>query len=220
MFKNVVKKPNIKYTIREIFIVIIGISIAYSMNKCSDNFRDSHLGDKYLTELKNDLDVDTEQLKTNLEGIAKKIELCNRLIPTLNSGDDDNLNLLGMVFQILNYETFDSNDITYRTMINSGDLKLLDNFELKKSIQAHYSKYDRLNNIYAKHQSLTKDYLGNYMINFADYDKVEKGESPFNDELRLKNIIRALLTTLKEKKQMTEKCVESCEHLISTLTKR
>lgn len=88
-------------------------------------------------------------------------------------------------------------------------------FELKSSIQEHYANYNELDNVYARHTSLIQDYLGNYLVNYADYDQIPLGKAPFLDEIKLKNIVRALLTTFDDKKIATQDAVASCDRLIS-----
>ena len=52
------EKTTWNYTLREIIIVIIGITIAFSMNKCADNIKDNKLKKEYLINLKNDVKAD------------------------------------------------------------------------------------------------------------------------------------------------------------------
>ncbi len=65
-------KATWKYTLREIIIVILGITIAFSMNKCADNIKDKKLKKQYLTNLKSDVEADKLQLEKNIEAINKK----------------------------------------------------------------------------------------------------------------------------------------------------
>ena len=60
-------KTTWKYTLREIIIVIIGISIAFSMNKCAENAKDNNLKQQYLINLKSDVEADKIQLRKNIE---------------------------------------------------------------------------------------------------------------------------------------------------------
>lgn len=208
-------KKTWKYTLREIVIVIIGITIAFSMNKCADNLKDNKLKTQYLTNLKSDIEADKIVLKKNVEAINKKLAVCAEIIPVLNSNKTQNMQLLNNIFAIVEYENFSSKSTTYKTLINSGDLKLIDNFELKSAIQEHYANYNELDNVYARHTSLIQDYLGNYLVNYADYDQIPLGKAPFLDEIKLKNIVRALLTTFDDKKIATQDAVASCDRLIS-----
>jgi hypothetical protein len=212
-------KTTWKYTLREIIIVIIGISIAFSMNKCADNVNDNKLRKQYLTNLKSDIEADKLQLTNNVTAINKKLKICAEIIPVLNSNQNPDMQLMNNVFSILKYETFGPKNITYKTLINSGDLKLIDDFELKTSIQQHYSNYEDMSDVYIRHTSLIKDYLGNYLINHADFDQIMEGKPPFLNEIKLKNIVRAMLTTFDEKKIATQEGITSCDVLISALEK-
>ena len=210
-------KTTWKYSLREIIIVIIGITIAFSMNKCADNIKDSNLREEYLTNLKSDVEADKIQLNKNIESIDKKLAVCEQMLPLLNTEAEGKMRLMSLVFKIIDYETFSPKDITYKTLINSGDLKLIDDFKLKAAIQTHYSNYNGIFEAYTKHQSLIKDYLGNYMINNADYDQIGSGKLPFNNEVLLKNIVQALKSSYLEKKIVTEKGVESCDVFIDEI---
>lgn len=210
-------KTTWKYTLREIIIVIIGITIAFSMNKCADNLKDNKLKTQYLTNLKSDVKADKVQLEKNIEAIDKKLKVCSEVIPVLNSEKVQDMRLLNNIMTILKYENFSPKNITYKTLINSGDLKLIDDFKLKTAIQQHYSNYEELLDDYIRHTSLIKDYLGNYMVNHADYDQIPKGKAPFLDEIKLKNIVRALLTTLDEKKAASKLGIASCNTLIEEI---
>nr|WP_298997907.1 DUF6090 family protein [uncultured Allomuricauda sp.] len=211
------ERKNFGYVLREILIVIIGITIAFSMNKCSDSIKNKSVRKEYMINLIGDISTDRDVLKSNLTGIDKKIEICNEMIAILNSESGDNLELFNMVFDVLDYEIFNPESITYNTLINSGDLKLINDFKLKKAIQGHYTNYEYVDDIYQKHLALIRDYLGNYMINNADYDEVTKGKLPFLDKTKLKNIIRALTTTLLEKKEAAQKGIDSCDSVLMVL---
>ncbi|WP_178983616.1 DUF6090 family protein [Winogradskyella helgolandensis] len=206
-----------KYTLREIIIVIIGISIAFSMNKCAENVKDNKLKTQYLTNLKRDVEADKIQLEKNIEAIDKKLVNCAEIIPVLNSETKQDMRLMNNIFAIVKYVNFSPKSVTYKTLINSGDLKLIEDFELKTAIQKHYANYDEMSDDYVRHTSLIKDYLGNYLVNHADYDQIPQGKGPFLDEIKLKNIVRALLTTFDAKKKATQLGVESCDILIAEI---
>ena len=135
----------------------------------------------------------------------------------LNTGKKQGMPLMDKVFTILKYETFSPKNITFKTLINSGDLKLINDFQLKTAIQGHYSNYDAMSDVYTRHTSLIQDYLGNYLINSADYDQLMISKTPFPDEIKLKNIVRALSSTFSDKKIATEKGIVSCDVLMKEI---
>ncbi|MFD1063240.1 DUF6090 family protein [Winogradskyella litorisediminis] len=202
-----------KYTLREIIIVIIGITIAFSMNKCAESRTDAKLKEQYLSNLKSDIEADKLQLTKNAKDLKQKLKICEELIPILNTGKKQGMPLMNSTFELVQYNTFSPQDITYKTLINSGDLKLIDDFDLKTSIQGHYTQYEQLSDVYFRHTSLVRDYMGRYMIENADYDQLFEGNSPFTNEVLLKNIVRALTTTLKDKQVVTKKAIDNCDNL-------
>jgi len=212
-------KATWKYTLREIIIVIIGISIAFSMNKCADNVKNNKLRKEYLINLKSDVEADKVQLEKNIKAINNKLKTCAEIIPILNSDQDPDMRSMNNIFEIVKYENFSLKNITYKTLINSGDLKLIDDFKMKTSIQQHYSNYEEMADVYARHVSLIRDYLGNYLVNYSDYDQIMQRKSPFLDEIKLKNIVRAMLLTFDEKKIATQYNIDNCDVLISEINK-
>jgi hypothetical protein len=187
------------------------------MNKCADNVKDNKLKNEYLTNLRSDVVADKVQLSKNIEVIEDKLKVCSELIPMLNTQKRQGMPLMNNVFSILEYKIFKPKNITYKTLVNSGDLKLINDFKLKTAIQAHYFNYDEIYEISNQHINLIKDHLGNYMINYADYDQLMVGNTPFSDAIKLKNIVRALNTTYKEKKVANEKGMESYDELINII---
>ncbi|WP_458629002.1 hypothetical protein [Winogradskyella sp. PC D3.3] len=135
----------------------------------------------------------------------------------LNSNTEQDMQLMYNIFDIVKYENFSPKSITYKTLINSGNLKLIENFKLKTTIQQHYSNDDEMADVYVRHTSLIKDYLGHYLVNYADYDLIPQGKGPFLDEIKLKNIVRALLTTFDDKKEATNLGIKSCDVLIAEI---
>ena len=72
---------------------------------------------------------------------------------------------------------------------------------------------------YIRQESIVRDYLGNYLINHADYDNIPQGKSPFTNMKLLKNIVQSMRGSFMLKVEATEKGIESCDSLVSTISK-
>jgi len=210
-------KKKLTYAFGEILIVIIGISLAFSMNKCADDSINETQKKQYLTNLKQDIEEDKADLESNLKQINQKIELSTNLIPLLNSNDPEKHVKLRGLYNIAQLTNFTPKDFTYQALVNSGDLKLIDNFELKKAIEKHYSKYKTISKAYERQETINKDYLGNYFIYNTDYDLMRQGKSPFKDEKLLKNMMQAIRGSFIIKKEATELGIKSCDSILKIL---
>lgn len=211
------KSVNWKYTFGEILIVIIGITIAFSMNKCAEDRRDSSQRQQYLVSLKNDVEADKAELQLIVEALQKKITTIDRILPVLNTDSLHKMSVVGDIFSISNIVNFSSKDVTYQTLINSGDLKLIDDFDLKTAIEAHYAIYKVMLKDYERQENIHKMYLGDYFIYNTNFDAFTKGTFGFEDEKLLKNIIQSMNGSFNLKLKATRSGIRSCDSLLTRL---
>lgn len=211
------KKINWKYAFGEILIVIVGISMAFSMNKCSETVKQTAEKEQYLVNLKNDIEVDKERLQEIVVELENKIEASGKAIPVLNTESMGKMAIIGDIFSVSTISNFSTKDITYQTLINSGDFKLIDDFELKKEIEAHYSNYKIMMKDYERQENIHRVYLGDYFIHNVDWDAFKNGKFGFQDEKLLKNIIQSMNGSFGIKLKATKKGIESCDHLLAKL---
>ncbi len=212
-------KLNWRYALGEILIVIIGITIAFSLNKWAQNKQQESQKQQYLVNLKSELEADKEALENNVEQLRIKMATVDKIIPVLG-GDDNNAKMavINGIFSVSRLSNFSANDITYHTLINSGDLKLLDDFALKTAIQRHYSNYEDMMKDYERQENIHKEYLGRYFIQNADYDAFPKGVFGFDDELLLKNIMQSMRGSFSIKLFATQRGIESCDSLLTEIS--
>jgi hypothetical protein len=213
-------KKKFSYAFGEILIVIVGISIAFSLNKCSENNKNLEQKAQYLTSLKQDIAEDKEQLEKNIIEINRKVDLSTKLLPLLNTNNPEKNTKLRGVYQLAQLTNFTPKDFTYQALVNSGDLKLLDDLELKKAIERHYANYKMISDAYKRQEIINKDYLGNYFIYNTDYDLIQEGKSPFTDEKLLKNMMQAIRGSFIFKQIATQNGIKSCDSILKILNKK
>ncbi|WP_242130602.1 DUF6090 family protein [Aestuariivivens marinum] len=210
-------KKQLRYALGEILIVIIGISIAFSLNKCADTKKNENLKSLYIKSLKDDIKVDKKNLEQNLKEINTKIETLKEIIPLINTDSPEKIKLRQELFGTFNITEFYPNDITYQTMINSGDFKLINEFELKAAIEKHYASYKSILKDYSRQENIHKEFLSNYMVNHANYDDMKKGAFGFSNEVLFKNILQSMNGSFWIKRQATIRGIKNCDSLLVIL---
>ncbi len=211
------KKINWQYTLGEILIVIIGITIAFSMNKCADETNNKTQKEQYINSLINDIEADKVTLSGNLISIKEKFNKVNEIMPLLGNDDQNKMAITKNVFEIARLVNFRPNNITYQALINSGDFKLIHDFKTKTAIEKHYSNYDLTLKDYERMENINKEYLGSYFIHNSNYDNMKLDKSPFQDEQLLKNIIQSISGALRLKTDATQRAIDSCDELLKIL---
>ncbi|GAA0740128.1 DUF6090 family protein [Gaetbulibacter jejuensis] len=210
-------KKKFTYALGEILIVIVGISIAFTMNKCSENSKSETLKQQYLENIKSDIEIDKKTLESISLSIDKKTEILNTVLPLINTDNPEKHSKLSTIYTVFTSTDFFPKDVTYQTMINSGDFKLIDDFNLKTAIENHYSNYKIMLKDYERLDIIHKEYLGKYMIENVDFDIMKKGQFGYNNEKLFKNILQSVNGALMIKKRATEQGIKSCDSLLKIL---
>lgn len=214
------KKIKWRYALGEILIVILGISIAFSMNKYAENNRDQKIINQYLESLISDLEADKAMLENNIIAMNKKIDTIAPLLKQLTKDTPNKIRLTKNIIAGSIIVEFRPQDVTYKTLTNAGDLKLFDDLELKKSIQRHYSQvYGELRSSYDRIENINAKYLADYYIynNFMDFTLRAGTNFKFENEKLLKGIFFSISNSIRLKLYRAEQGIKSCEELIEKL---
>jgi len=121
------------------------------------------------------------------------------------------------MYSVFNSTDFFPKEVTYQTMINSGDFKLIDDFDLKAAIETHYSNYKIILKDYERLDIIHKEYLGKYMIDNSDFDVMRQGQFGYSNEKLLKNILQSINGALYIKSNATERGIKNCDSLLTIL---
>ncbi|MCK8523151.1 DUF6090 family protein [Aquimarina sp. D1M17] len=215
------KKINWRYALGETLIVIIGITIAFSLNKCSESQKDQKRRSAYLQNLKNDIQTDQKTLNDNLETLTEFQNNAREITQHLNTVSEKKMSVISKIFKISSLVEFVPQDVTYTTLINSGDLTLFEDLSVKSAIQKYYSAdLHTILKAYERQEIIHKEYLGSYYIYHADFDKMRTNEFPFENEKLLKRIVQSLDGSYQIQIQATKKGIQQCDSIMAILGKQ
>ena len=126
----------LRYAIGEIFLVVIGISIAVFINTSINHRNDVRKEINYLRAIQNDIHKIETELDTARVRMMTVESACDELLVSIHQpntrADDDRLNYL--TFEMV---AVPGNTIafpTYKSLISTNDLGLIQNDELKRSL--------------------------------------------------------------------------------------
>ena len=157
----------LKYAIGEIVLVVIGILIALQINNWKQENKDHKLGEDYLLRIHRDLVQDTISFRQIIAHNNNLREEIKGLLVTLYNGVDNiqQVQNIGAIYDKALDQVFTPNDNTYKGMISSGALGLVQNLELKEEIVNLYSEYDQTRALLSG--------IGEWMISIATTETKE-----------------------------------------------
>jgi hypothetical protein len=132
-----------KYAIGEIVLVVIGILIALSINNWNENQKNAQWEQRFLKDLRNELQSDLSQLNNSYEIQAKKGQTLKNLMQLIQKGNSDKKSEIDSVFvstQFVNPTFFPTTGV-YDSGVASGKIENIKNDSLKYMITNLYNHY-------------------------------------------------------------------------------
>jgi len=133
--KNEIKKYT-KYAFGEIFLVVIGILIALSINTCNENKTNSDQEKILLSQIQKDIFSNQNEIISLSETLEDNIEIIDTLMHQINNEDYDIS--LAMRIGLIHRKSFFNSSSSGYNLIRSGYAPILKNTELLNSILELY----------------------------------------------------------------------------------
>lgn len=136
---NLVQQGRLKkysmYAIGEIVLVVIGILIALQINNANEERLERQREAKHLRNLRADLEINIQELDKKLTVRRGRIESAERIIEyfedrPLEDLEDFNYHNIN----VHTWQRFYQNNNTYQELINSGNLGIISNDKIKRSL--------------------------------------------------------------------------------------
>ena len=212
------KKINWKYAIGELIIVILGITIAFSLNNWKESRAGSRLRTQYLENMRTDIEAEIIQLHSSDSLIQGKLQSIQQIRPFLGRNGVRRDTIASKVFDLARLVSFDPENTTYQVLINSGDLKLINDLQLRRNIEEHYALHSSVLKDYERIEEIHRKYVADFFMSHVDFEKIRLGDADFLDHPQLRNIINSLEGAFFLVLQANARCMRSDSSLLSKIT--
>ena len=133
-----------RYAIGEILLVVLGILIALQVNNLNEGKKEKRLAEQYLANLKLDLMSDIKALELALRdlNLYEKKGYYSLHVLEGKIKEIDTIKFLKSLVWNNHYHLHQPSTSTYEDLISSGNIKLIENNELKVGLSKYYLKND------------------------------------------------------------------------------
>ena len=220
--QDFIKQGNLKryllYAVGEILLVMIGISLAFQVSNWDDNRIKKNTEIRFYENIK-------EQIIDDKELIAGQRHYNNRHMvqykyanEIIEANDRSKLDTLGIIVRNLtNYSDFDKEGNIYETMVNSGQIKLLQNHEIVNGIRELEELYNYMNRMENIHYDAMMQHLVvalNPVIAFAT-NEIKKPDAVFTYEFQ--NLVVMLMQIMEEKDEVYTNTLYEIERVLKLI---
>jgi hypothetical protein len=188
------------YALGEILLVMVGILLAFQVDKWNEQRLNRIEELKYYTNLKADL----EQQGRNIHGqINYNKEHLDRFAHALEisiSGDlSESDTLMATVPYLFNYSDYDQTGNLYETLVNSGDIKLLNNEDIVRGVRELEYRYQYINRMENIHWDIILQYVSAWAMDNINFPKAEAVEVESLYSYEFQNLLLLLQRVMDEK---------------------
>jgi hypothetical protein len=125
-----------KYAIGEIVLVVIGILIALSINNWNENLKNLKKEQQIITSLNKEF-IQNKAINSDiLNAIQKSTDACLKLmeISLIGESHENAKQIDSLIYWSIEYKPFIPNNNTYTEILNTGEIELLKNENIKNAL--------------------------------------------------------------------------------------
>ena len=130
------KDLNLKYALGEIFLIVVGVSIALAASSWYEDRQEGEAEFAYLISLREDLHADLEQLNIQIDGLDRKRQAIDVVLSVIDSETEpeDMSAFLRHLRRIASADEFIPNSTTFSELSGVGGLAILKDREIVRAV--------------------------------------------------------------------------------------
>ena len=205
----------LKYAIGEIVLVVVGILIALQINNWNHDRLDRIAELKFYLNFKEQLAEDIIEIKENIIYNDSYMEKFEYAVQIIESNDRSKLNsLIQISINLTKYSDVSRQSNIYETLVNSGEIKLVNNRDIKEEIRKLEELYIYINKMEEIHREVI---LKEVTTSISDNFKLLTLEAIDADNIytvKFQNLIIFIMEIMKEKDEIYAKALTEIQTII------
>ena len=212
------EKKNIGYYLFEFLVVFTGVSLAFIFDRVYDNYSEAVNEKEYLQSFVSDIKSDIDALDTLINMNGKNLTSMDSIISKFDSVDkEERQNIQTEMLRIMIAQfTFDNQSSTYESLKYAGNMSIISNQKLRKSIVDLYLRYESMNLIEKVYNDFVSKYIYPIGLENMNLSNGKMIKDMSNDQ-KFKNIVFSHYFLLKQLNDELIKTNKNCNELIASI---
>jgi len=186
----------------ELIVVFIGVSAGFLFDNFREERSNSLLEDKYLESFYNNVLVDSVELQNMILSNQNNIYISGRTVALMQAGTCTNDSALLAFGVMATFNNLNMEDATYESVVNSGNLGLISDFEIREKIVYYYRSHEDMRYV----ESVYNDYISSFILPYVtkklDFITGEFVEEFSANDIEFRNITAGYNTLSNQKMEI------------------
>jgi len=202
--RDLIKEGNLKryltYAAGEVIIVVIGILLALYLNNWNQHRTERKLEFQYYQSIKNQLNEDLTTLYGEIkynENFLNQFSFAKTLIL---SNEKSKIDTLGKItLNMIRFSDFRRKSNIYQTLVNSGEIVLINNNKITEKLQSLEENYTYINRLEENHASIILSQIIPEISQVIQFDPLKVMDMNFIFGYKFQNSLDILIVLMIEK---------------------
>ena len=220
--QKLIREGNLKryfiYAVGEILLVMIGISLAFQVSNWDNNRIKKNSENRYYENIRDQIIDDKELIQGQKDFNNYYLPQFNYAKEIIEANDIGKMDTLGKIIRNLTqYSDFDKQGNIYETMVNSGEIKLLQNLAIVNGIrelEEIYNYVNRMENIHYDAMMQHAVVSINPVIKYSE-STIQKPDDVYTYQFQ--NLIIILMQIMDEKNNTYDEALDEIERVIKLI---
>jgi len=197
----------------ELIVVFVGITGGFLFDSYREDRSDRELEKKYLESLHQNLVSDSTELHATLENNRNNVEISQGVVSAMQSGILHPDSALRVIQVMATYYNLNLNDATYQSIVSSGNLGLIRNFELKEQIVDYYQSQEDMLYVEVVYNNYINNYVIPYVFKYMDFISGETDLGFNTNDREFRNITSGYYVLASQQIELMESLDSLCINL-------
>ena len=220
--QSFIKEGNLKkyllYAVGEILLVMIGISLAFQVSNWDDNRIKKNAESKYYENLRAQIVDDSHIILEQIHFNNRYLVEFNYINEIIENNDRSKMDTLGLLVRNLTqYSDFDKQGNIYETMVNSGQINLLQNDEIVNGIRELEEMYIYINRMESIHYDAMMNYTGPVLASVLKFSTLEIKKPDDVFTYNFQNMVLSLIQIMEEKDRTYNQARNKIEDILKLI---
>jgi hypothetical protein len=161
----------------ELIAVFVGITAGFFVNNYQESRRDQNLEQKYLESFRTNLVADSLEIQAHIQENQNNLNVSRRAVMAMRGSGLSKDSALAVMQLMATFNNFNMQDATYESIVNSGNLGLIGDYNLKEELVSYYRSRDDIDEV----EQVLNNYINDYIIPYL-FDKIDLITGDMSDD--------------------------------------
>ena len=147
----------------ELIVVFIGVSAGFVFDNFREDQSNRKMEVKYLESFYNNVVADSVEIQSMILSNQNNIDISGRSVASMQAGTVTNDTALVVLSVMATYTSLNLENATYLSVVNSGNLGLIRDFEIREQIVYYYRSHEDMRYV----EQVYNDYISNYILPYV-----------------------------------------------------